>query len=123
MSRWRMLNLRFIIKEEYREFFCSVILNNQLTHNSDEVLNKFILLLEDYSKKFEGKFSDRFYQFYDDKKELLSIFNEANGECNISIEYNMHNNFVSGIVKEFIDDLLPYIIEDNIEYVDDWIED
>ena len=123
MSRYRIVDLRFIVKEEYREFFCSVILNNQLIPNSDEILNNFILLLEDYSNEVDSKFSNIFHQVYHDKKKLLPIFNEDIGECNISIGYNMHNNSVNEIVGEFMNELLPYIIVGNIKYVNDWIED
>lgn len=123
MSRWKVLNLRFIVKAEYREFFNSVVLNNKLTHNSDEILNDFTLALREYSEIYGGSFSCMLKQFGIDGAELLPIFNKATGECNIGIEYNIHNGFVNNIVREFINEFLPYIIEGKVDYVMSWIED
>ena len=108
MSRYRDLALNFVVKEEYREVFSSVIIKGNSYSNTDGVLNDFIQTMKDCNSSFS---------------RMLHIdYNQETGECSLKIEYNVHNIEFHSLVREFTEISLPNVA-DEIVYLYDYLED
>ena len=101
--------LNFVVKEEYREVFSSVIIKGNSYSSTDGVLNDFIQTMKDCNSSFS---------------RMLHIdYNQETGECSLKIEYNVHSMNVRGVVESFLEVLLPYITDGDIEYLYDYVEE
>ena len=121
MSLYRIIKFRCIIKQEYREFFKSVVMENNLEYASDEeIISDFMKELNYFCGYYEKLLN--IVKIVDIEGITLPIYNEDTGECAMSFDYNRHNGLLRDIIYSFEHDLLPYISEGKIEYLYHWDE-